>query len=173
MGEMSYRTGLGVDAHRFVDGRRLVLGGVEIEHPQGLEGHSDADVLCHAVADSLLGAAGLEDIGHYFPDSDPAYEDASSLELLAKVGAMIRENGFEVGNVDAVVVLEQPRIAPFREQMCLKLATAIGAGEQAVSLRGTTTEGMGFTGRGEGILAMAVSLLEFDAHKVDAGGAEK
>jgi 2-C-methyl-D-erythritol 2,4-cyclodiphosphate synthase len=170
MGVMRYRTGLGVDAHRFAAGRRLVLGGVEIEHPQGLEGHSDADVLCHAVADSLLGAAGLEDIGHYFPDTDPAYKNASSLELLEEVGVLVRERGYAIGNVDAVLVLEQPRIAPFREKMRTRVAAAIGAVPEAVSLRGTTTEGMGFIGKGEGIVAMAVSLLEFDAEKIKAEG---
>lgn len=165
MEEMRYRTGLGIDAHRFASGRRLVLGGVEIDHPQGLAGHSDADVLCHAIADSLLGAAGLEDIGHYFPDTDPAYENISSLKLLEQVASMVREQGFEVGNIDAVLVLEQPRIAGYRERMRQQLAAAVGTGPEAVSLRGTTTEGMGFTGRGEGITAMAVSLLEFGAEK--------
>ncbi len=157
---MRYRTGLGIDAHRFTEGRRLVLGGVVIDHPRGLEGHSDADVLCHAVADSLLGAAGMEDIGHYFPDDDPAYAGAASIELLARVARMVGDRGFQVGNIDAVLVLEEPRIAPYRERMRRSLAAAVGIDAAAVGVRGTTTEGMGFTGRGEGIAAMAVSLLE-------------
>lgn len=157
---MKYRIGTGIDAHRFTRGRPLILGGVRFDHPMGLEGHSDADVLCHAIADSLLGAAGLEDIGRYFPDDDPAYKDSSSIELLSQVAAMVRERGCEPGNIDAVLVLEEPRIAPQREQMRRSLADAMGIGGKDVSLRATTTEGMGFTGRGEGIAAWAVSLVE-------------
>jgi 2-C-methyl-D-erythritol 2,4-cyclodiphosphate synthase len=157
---MRFRTGIGVDAHRFTVGRRLVLGGVEVEHSLGLEGHSDADVLSHAIADSLLGAAGLEDIGHYFPDSDPAWRDASSIAMLEQVATLVREQGCRIGNVDAVLVLEKPRVAPYRQRMRSSLARALGVPESDVSLRGTTTEGMGFTGRGEGITVMAVSLLE-------------
>ena len=157
---MKFRTGIGVDAHRFAAGRRLVLGGAEIEHPQGLEGHSDADVLTHAIADALLGAAGLEDIGHYFPDTDARFRDISSLELLGQVMAMVRECGCEVGNVDAVLVLEEPRIAPHRERMRAALASAMGIPVTDVTIRATTTEKMGFTGRGEGIAALATCLLE-------------
>lgn len=157
---MRYRTGLGVDAHRFSVGRRLVLGGVEIDYPMGLEGHSDADVLAHAIADSLLGAAGLEDIGHYFPDSDPAYRDASSIGLLRQVASLVRDRGYAIGNVDAVLVMQEPRVAPYRIRMRASLARALEMPEADISLRGTTTEGMGFTGRGEGITVLAVSLVE-------------
>ncbi len=157
---MRYRTGLGVDAHRFSVGRRLVLGGVEIDYPMGLEGHSDADVLAHAIADSLLGAAGLEDIGHYFPDSDPAYRDASSIGLLRQVASLVRDRGYAIGNVDAVLVMQEPRVAPYRIRIRASLARALEMPEADISLRGTTTEGMGFTGRGEGITVLAVSLVE-------------
>lgn len=157
---MGYRTGIGFDAHRFAEGRRLVLGGVEVDHPQGLAGHSDADVLTHAIADALLGAAGLEDIGHYFPDSDPAYAQADSTELLGEVVRLVAEAGCRAGNIDAVVIAEEPRIAPYRMAMRSRLAEVIGIPVSSVSVRGTTTEKMGFTGRGEGIAAMAVSLLE-------------
>jgi 2-C-methyl-D-erythritol 2,4-cyclodiphosphate synthase len=150
-----------MDAHRFVEGRRLILGGVEIDHPLGLAGHSDADVLTHAVADALLGAAGLEDIGHYFPDSDAQWKDASSIEMLEQVMVMVREGGYRVSNVDAVLVMEEPRVAPWRHRMRSNLAAAIGLPVDAVSVRGTTTEQMGFTGRGEGIAVIAVTLLEF------------
>jgi len=157
---LGFRTGIGFDAHRFAEGRRLVLGGVGIDHPLGLAGHSDADVLCHAIADALLGAAGLEDIGHYFPDSDPRWQDADSTLLLAEAARLAGEAGCRVANVDAVVVAEEPKIAPHREAMRARLAEAIGVPVSSVSVRGTTTEGMGFTGRGEGIAAMAVTLLE-------------
>ncbi|MHB8858156.1 MAG: 2-C-methyl-D-erythritol 2,4-cyclodiphosphate synthase [Thermoleophilia bacterium] len=157
---MKYRTGIGMDAHRFTDGRRLILGGVELEHPQGLEGHSDADVLSHAIADALLGAAGLEDIGHYFPDSDERFKDISSLELVRQVMAMVRERGCEAGNVDAVLILEEPRIAPYRDRMRDALAAAMGIPREDIAVRATTTEKMGFTGRGEGIAAVATCLVE-------------
>lgn len=157
---MKIRTGIGFDAHRLVAGRRLVLGGVQIEHPLGLEGHSDADVLCHAIADALLGAAGLEDIGHYFPDTDAAFKDASSLWLLGEVRGLLAQGGCRIGNVDAVVVAEQPRVAPYRQRIRESLAGALGIAAADVSVRGTTTEGMGFTGRGDGIAAMATCLLE-------------
>ncbi len=157
---MKYRTGIGMDAHRFAEDRRLVLGGVFIEHPFGLAGHSDADVLSHAIADALLGAAGLEDIGHYFPDSDLEFKDISSLEILAQVMVLVRQRGCEIGNVDAVLVLEEPRIAPHRESIRASLAGALGASVEDISVRATTTEGMGFTGRGEGIAACATCLVE-------------
>ena len=157
---MKYRTGIGMDAHRFAEDRRLVLGGVVIEHPFGLAGHSDADVLSHAIADALLGAAGLEDIGHYFPDSDLEFKDISSLEILAQVMVLVRERGCEIGNVDAVLVLEEPRIAPHPESIRASLAGALGASVEDISVRATTTEGMGFTGRGEGIAACATCLVE-------------
>lgn len=157
---MRFKTGIGIDAHRLIAGRPLVLGGVRIDHPRGLEGHSDADVLSHAIADSLLGAAGMEDIGHYFPDTDPAWKDSSSLEILTKIREMVEKNGCEIGNVDAVVVAEAPRISEHRQQMKENLAKALGIAPASVTVRGTTTEAMGFTGRREGIAAFAVCLLE-------------
>jgi 2-C-methyl-D-erythritol 2,4-cyclodiphosphate synthase len=157
---MGNKIGIGMDAHRFIDGRRLVLGGVEIDHPRGLDGHSDADVLIHAIADALLGAAGLEDIGHYFPDTEARWEDADSTSILGEVVRLVIESGCRVGNVDAVLVAEQPRISSYRDQMRARLAEVIGIPVSSVSVRGTTTEQMGFTGRGEGIAAMAVALLE-------------
>jgi 2-C-methyl-D-erythritol 2,4-cyclodiphosphate synthase len=156
------RVGLGVDVHAFAapdEGRRLVLGGVEIPSDRGLLGHSDADVLAHAIADALLGAAGLEDIGHYFPDTDERYRDADSIGLLREVRRLV--GGYwEVANVDAVVICERPRIRDHREAMRKNLAAALGTEESRVGVRGTTTERLGFPGRGEGIAAQAVCLLE-------------
>ncbi|MBI5870254.1 MAG: 2-C-methyl-D-erythritol 2,4-cyclodiphosphate synthase [Actinobacteria bacterium] len=157
---MKIRTGIGIDAHRFVEGRRLILGGVSVDHPLGLEGHSDADVLSHAIADALLGAAGLEDIGHYFPDTDPGFKDMSSLVILSRVMELVRKRGCEVGNIDAVLVLEEPRMAPYRKNMRIALAEALDIPAEDISLRATTTEGMGFAGRGEGIAAVATCLVE-------------
>jgi 2-C-methyl-D-erythritol 2,4-cyclodiphosphate synthase len=154
--------GLGIDAHAFaaLDARRkLVLGGVEIPAERGLLGHSDADVLAHAVADALLGAAGLEDIGHYFPDTDERYRDADSIELLREARAIVGE-GWTVANVDAVVICERPRVRGYRDAMRKNLANALGVEPARVSVRGTTTERLGFAGRGEGIAAQAVCLLE-------------
>jgi 2-C-methyl-D-erythritol 2,4-cyclodiphosphate synthase len=156
------RVGLGVDVHAFAapdEGRRLVLGGVEIPSDRGLLGHSDADVLAHAVADALLGAAGLEDIGHYFPDTDERYRDADSIELLREVRRLVG-GSWEVANVDAVVICERPKIRDHREVMRKNLAAALGTEESRVGVRGTTTERLGFAGRGEGIAAQAVCLLE-------------
>lgn len=158
-----YRTGIGFDAHPFTEGRRLTLGGIEIDHPQGLAGHSDADVLAHAVADALLGAAGLKDIGHHFPDDDPAWKDASSLDILKQVADMVGNKGCRIGNVDAVVVAEAPRVAPYRDSMRESLAGAMGISPDGVNVRGTTTEKMGFTGRGEGIAAMVTALIECES----------
>lgn len=154
------RVGLGLDAHAFAPERPLVLGGVRLREHDGLAGHSDADVLVHALMDALLGAAGLEDIGHYFPDSDPAYAGADSVELLRSVVRILDEQGWHIVNVDVVVVCEQPRIAPHRARMKAVLASVLEVDEGRVGIRGTTTEGMGFTGRGEGIMAQAVVLLE-------------
>lgn len=154
------RVGIGYDAHRFAPDRALVLGGVRLRDHDGLMGHSDADVLVHAVMDALLGAAGLEDIGHYFPDTDPAFAGADSLALLAAVVVLLRDRGWETVNVDAVVICEEPRIAPHRARMRERLAAALGVDAEAVGIRGTTTEGMGFTGRREGIAAQAVALVE-------------
>ena len=156
------RVGLGVDVHAFAApevGRRLVLGGVEIPSDRGLLGHSDADVLAHAVTDALLGAAGLEDIGHYFPDTDERYRDADSIELLREVRRLVG-GSWEVANVDAVVVCERPRVTDHRRKMRKNLAAALGVEEYRVGVRGTTTERLGFPGRGEGIAAQAVCLLE-------------
>ena len=156
------RVGLGVDIHAFAapeEGRKLVLGGVEIPSDRGLLGHSDADVLAHAIADALLGAAGLEDIGHYFPDTDERYRDADSIELLREVRGLIG-GSWGVANVDAVVICERPKIRDHREAMRKNLAAALGTEESRVSVRGTTTERLGFPGRGEGIAAQAVCLLE-------------
>lgn len=154
--------GLGVDVHAFAEGsaaRKLILGGVEIPFERGLLGHSDADVLTHAVTDALLGAAGLEDIGHYFPDTDERYRDADSIELLREVRALVGEP-WEVANVDAVVICERPKVRDHREAMRENLARALDVEPARVGVRGTTTERLGFTGRGEGIAAQAVCLLE-------------
>jgi 2-C-methyl-D-erythritol 2,4-cyclodiphosphate synthase len=156
------RVGLGVDVHAFAapeEGRRLVLGGVEIPSDRGLLGHSDADVLAHAIMDALLGAAGLEDIGHYFPDTDERYRDADSIELLREVRGLVGES-WGVANVDAVVICERPKIRDHRDAMRKNLAAALGTEESRVGVRGTTTERLGFAGRGEGIAAQAVCLLE-------------
>ena len=156
------RVGIGVDVHAFAapdEGRRLVLGGVEIPSDRGLLGHSDADVLAHAISDALLGAAGLEDIGHYFPDSDERYRDADSIELLREVRSLVGAS-WEVANVDAVVICERPRIRDHRGAMRKNLAAALEVEESRVGVRGTTTERLGFPGRGEGIAAQAVCLLE-------------
>jgi 2-C-methyl-D-erythritol 2,4-cyclodiphosphate synthase len=156
------RVGLGVDVHAFAapeEGRRLILGGVEIPSNRGLLGHSDADVLAHAIADALLGAAGLEDIGHYFPDTDERYRDADSIELLREVRGLVGKS-WGVANVDAVVICERPKIRDHREAMRKNLAAALGIEEVRVGVRGTTTERLGFAGRGEGIAAQAVCLLE-------------
>jgi 2-C-methyl-D-erythritol 2,4-cyclodiphosphate synthase len=160
--ETILRVGLGVDVHAFAEdgaGRKLVLGGVEIPFERGLLGHSDADVLAHAVTDALLGAAGLEDIGHYFPDTDESFRDADSLKLLRQCRSVVGES-WEVSNVDAVVICERPKISNHREEMRENLAEALGVEPSRVGVRGTTTERLGFTGRGEGIAAQAVCLLE-------------
>jgi len=156
------RVGLGIDVHAFAtpeDGRKLLLGGVEVPFDRGLLGHSDADVLAHAVTDALLGAAGLEDIGHYFPDTDERYRGADSIELLREVRVLVGKS-WEVSNVDAVVVCERPKIRDHRELMRVNLAAALGVDVSRVGVRGTTSERLGFTGRGEGIAAQAVCLLE-------------
>ena len=155
---MSVRTGIGVDSHRIGAGRRLVLGGVEIPHEAGLEGHSDADVLTHAIIDALLGAAGLGDIGQLFPDTDPAWEDADSLVLLRDVVGRVETAGWRVGHVDATVVMERPKLAPHREAIAGTLVRALGPGA-SVNVKATTGERMGFVGRGEGVAAMAVATL--------------
>ena len=157
---MILRVGQGFDAHRFENGRKLILGGEEIEHPVGLLGHSDADVLTHALIDAILGAAGLGDIGMHFPDTDPAYEGASSIGMLKTVADDIRGLGFQVTNIDITVFAQSPRIAPFRGAIIRNLAEAMTIEPDRISIKATTTEGMGFVGRSEGIAAAAVVLLE-------------
>ena len=153
------RVGLGVDAHRFAAGVPLVLGGVDIPWPQGLAGHSDGDVVTHALIDALLGAAGLEDIGALFPSGDPRWRGASSLDLLRRAYADVRAAGFELVNADVVLIGEEPRLAPHRAEMRARLAGALGASAGLVAVRATTTDGLGFTGRGEGLAAQAVALV--------------
>ena len=153
------RIGHGYDVHRLVEGRRLILGGVEIPFEKGLLGHSDADVLAHAVMDALLGAAALGDIGKLFPDSDPAYAGADSLVLLRRVTDMLKENGYTVGNVDATVLAQRPKLAPHIPLMRERLAAAMEVDPGQVSVKATTEEGLGFTGTGEGIAAHAVALI--------------
>jgi 2-C-methyl-D-erythritol 2,4-cyclodiphosphate synthase len=159
---MSVRTGIGVDSHRFAEGRRLVLGGVEIPHEAGLAGHSDADVLTHAIVDALLGAAGMGDIGQLFPDTDPAWKDADSMALLRDVAGRVAAAGWAVGHVDATVMMERPKLAPHREAIMAALASALGTGA-TVNVKATTGERMGFVGRGEGVAAMAVATLHDQA----------
>lgn len=154
------RIGQGFDVHAFEAGRPLVLGGVKIPYDRGLAGHSDADVLLHAICDALLGAAGLGDIGRHFPDSDVRYKGIDSRRLLREVAAKIREAGFCVGNIDATVICESPRVAPHAAEMRANIARDVGTRESAVNVKGTTTEKLGFTGRGEGIAAQAIALLE-------------
>ena len=154
------RIGHGYDVHRFAEGRDLVLGGVKIPHDRGLLGHSDADVLTHAVMDALLGAAALGDIGLHFPDSDPAYRGISSLSLLERVGKLLREKGYSVGNIDATVVAEEPRLRPYIDAMRENIAAALGVDAELVSVKATTEEGLGFTGERLGIAAHAVCLLD-------------
>ena len=151
--------GIGYDVHRFAEGRRLVLGGVELEADRGLAGHSDADVLTHAIVDALLGAAGRGDIGQRFPDTDPAWRDADSLDLLRTVVAELAAAGLEPAHVDATVVLEAPKLGAARDAIRARLAGALGLGEPVVNVKATTGEGMGFVGRGEGAAALAVATL--------------
>jgi 2-C-methyl-D-erythritol 2,4-cyclodiphosphate synthase len=153
---VSLRVGLGVDTHRFADGRALVLGGVEIPHSRGLQGHSDADVLAHAVTDAILGAASMGDIGQHFPDTDPRFKDADSLALLREVVARVAAEGWSVEHVDATVVMERPKLAPHREAIAAALGAAVGG---SVHVKATTGEGMGFVGREEGVAALAVATL--------------
>ena len=154
------RIGHGYDVHRLVEGRKLILGGVEIPYEKGLLGHSDADVLAHAVMDALLGAAGLGDIGRHFPDSDPAYAGADSLKLLDHVVQLLHAHGWKVGNVDATILAQQPRLAPHIPAMRENLATRMGVEVGQVNVKATTEEKLGFTGSGEGMAAHAVCLLE-------------
>jgi 2-C-methyl-D-erythritol 2,4-cyclodiphosphate synthase len=154
------RIGLGYDVHAFAEGRKLVLGGVEIEHERGLLGHSDADVLAHALADAVLGALRAGDIGKLFPDTDPAYAGANSIELLARVGELATDQGWSVVDADCVLILEQPKVSAYRDQMRANLARALKIDTECVGLKATTTEGLGFEGREEGIGAQAVVLIQ-------------
>jgi len=156
---VTMRVGQGFDVHALVPGRRCVIGGVDIPHDKGLLGHSDADVLLHAVCDALLGACALGDIGRHFPDGDARYRGIDSRELLRRVGGLVRESGFVPVNVDATVICEMPRIGPHAARMVANIAQDLGIDETAVNVKATTTEGLGFAGRGEGIAAQAVCLV--------------
>lgn len=153
------RVGLGFDAHPFAGGRPLRLGGIEVPHPQGLKGHSDGDALLHAIADALLGAAGLGSLGEQFPDEDPAWKGADSAVFVVRARELAAGRGLEVGNLDAVVIAETPRVSPYAGAMRERIASLLEIGTEAVSIRGTSTNGLGFPGRGEGIAALAVVLL--------------
>jgi 2-C-methyl-D-erythritol 2,4-cyclodiphosphate synthase len=153
------RVGNGYDVHRLVEGRKLVIGGVEILHEKGLLGHSDADVLLHAVCDALLGAAGLGDIGKHFPDTEQRYKGISSIKLLGEVHRLLGEQGMQVNNIDATIVAERPKMAPHIPGMIINIAGILAVEPQAVNIKATTTEGLGFTGRGEGIAAYAVCTI--------------
>lgn len=153
------RIGQGYDVHRLTEGHKLILGGVEIPYEKGLLGHSDADVLVHAVMDALLGAAALGDIGQHFPDTDPAYKGISSIELLGKVGALLEEKGYVIENIDATIIAQRPKLASYRPQMAENIAEALHLDPSRVSVKATTEEGLGFTGSGEGIASQAITLL--------------
>ena len=154
------RAGIGFDVHVFKTGRRRVLGGVGIEHHKGLKGHSDADVLVHAIMDALLGAAGLRDIGVYFPDTDTRYKNISSLLLLKEVKKIINDKGFEIVNIDSTLILEKPKVSPYIPAMLKKLSDALELGQDHIGIKATTTERLGFCGREEGIAAQSIALLE-------------
>lgn len=156
------RIGLGYDVHAFAEGRRLVLGGVVVPHQLGLAGHSDADVLAHAVADALLGAAREGDIGRLFPDTDAEFKNADSMDLLARAARLVRDRGFRIQDVDCVLVLQAPRVSGYRDQMRANLAEAMGVTVEQVGVKATTTEGLGFEGAGQGVGAHAVALLTRD-----------
>ena len=153
------RIGQGYDVHRLGEGRKLIIGGVDIPYEKGLLGHSDADVLLHAVMDALLGAAALGDIGQHFPDSDERYKGISSIALLKEVGKILQENGYMIENIDSTVIAQRPKLLPYRPQMAENIAAALGIEKEQVSVKATTEEGLGFTGTGEGISAQAIALL--------------
>ncbi len=154
------RIGMGYDVHRLAEGRPLIIGGVNIPWEKGLLGHSDADVLTHAVMDALLGAAGQQDIGYHFPDTDPAYAGADSLRLLARVGDILEENGYYIENIDATIIAQAPKMRPYIGQMTEKIAEALGIEPGQVNVKATTEEGLGFTGEGAGISAQAIAAIE-------------
>lgn len=155
-----FRIGIGFDAHRFTSEKKLVLGGVEIEHSMGLEGHSDADVLSHSICDAILGAMSEGDIGLHFPDTDPAYKDISSVKLLSSVNSLLSKKGFAIVNIDTVVICEKPKISPYFSKMKEALGNVLKINPGNINIKATTTEKMGFTGRGEGISAKAVVLVK-------------
>jgi len=155
-----YRIGNGYDVHRLVKGRKLILGGVDIPHGLGLDGYSDADVLCHALCDSLLGASGAGDLGKYFPDTDNKWKGVSSLVLLEKSGELVAERGFQISNIDTTIVAQQPKIGPHIESMTTNISETLKIDPTQINIKATTTEGLGFTGREEGIAAYAVALLQ-------------
>lgn len=157
---MDFRVGIGYDAHRFAEGRKLILGGVEVPHDKGLLGHSDADALCHAVSDAILGAAGLGDMGKYFPDTDPKWKDADSLSMLRECARMAKTRGWTVGNVDVTLVCQGPKLAALLPAMAKRLEQVLNLAPDQVNVKAKTTEGMGFEGREEGISAQAVVLLK-------------
>ena len=171
-GEEIMRIGLGDDVHRLTEGRKLILGGVEIPYEKGLLGHSDADVLLHAVMDALLGAAALGDIGKHFPDTDDAYKGASSMKLLAKVGELIEQEVYVISNIDATIIAQKPKMAPYIEKMRENIAGVLRIDKSQVNVKATTEEGLGFTGTGEGISAQAVACLETIANYSYAVGEE-
>ncbi len=154
------RIGHGYDAHRLVEGRKLILGGIDIPYKMGLLGHSDADVLCHALGHALLGAMRFGDLGENFPNTDPAYKDISSLEILRRIAGMIKEKNGEIQSIDTTIVAQEPKLSPYKDQMTLNLAEALDISKSFVSVKATTTEQMGFTGRMEGVEAYAVCLIE-------------
>ena len=160
MPESLYRTGIGYDLHRLVEGRPLILGGVKIPHPKGLAGHSDADVVCHAATDALLGAATLGDIGEHFPPSDPQWKNASSFLFLKRAQELLEASGFSIVNLDIVIVIEQPKILPYRAQICENVARALGVSKTAVSVKAKTAEGVGPVGKGMAAEAWAVATVK-------------
>lgn len=153
------RIGMGYDVHKLVEGRKLILGGVDIPYEKGLLGHSDADVVVHAIMDALLGAAALGDIGKHFPDTDPAYKDISSIKLLHHVGVLLKENNYSIGNIDATIICQKPKLAPYRDEMVQNVADALDIDINKVCIKATTEEGLGFTGEGLGISSQAIVLL--------------
>ncbi len=160
-----FRIGNGYDVHRLVSGRKLIIGGVEIPHSLGLDGHSDADVLLHAICDALLGACGAGDIGQYFPDTDPQWKGVSSVLLLEKVGDICNEKGFKISNIDSIVVAQKPKLSPHMQSMKYNIRTALGLDEDRVNVKATTTEKLGFEGNEEGISAHAIALLEKNSNE--------
>jgi 2-C-methyl-D-erythritol 2,4-cyclodiphosphate synthase len=157
---MSFRVGLGFDTHQFEKGRDLILGGVKIDHPKGLKGHSDADVLCHAITDALLGALALGDIGTHFPDNDSEYKNADSIELLKKVNKLIQKEGYQIVNIDSTVIAERPKLMPYIKQIQERIAESLNLNPAQISVKATTSEKMGYVGREEGINSQAIALIQ-------------